>query len=223
MLIAKGLTQRFFLHEHSRTLFENLSFQVARGERLAVLGRNGQGKSTLIKILGGVLTPTAGTVDWRMTASWPLAFSGAFHGSLTGMDNILFVSRIYRRPIDEVIRRTEDFAELGEALTQPIKFYSSGMRARLAFGLSLAIEFDCYLIDEVIFVGDMLFHQKCQEELFNKRGGRAFVIATHDLQFVRDNCERAIVIDRGQATLFNDVEEAIDIVWKAAHQEAAQT
>lgn len=212
MLVAQRLAQHFYLHGRQRILFENLSFELARGGRLAILGRNGQGKSTLIKILGGVLPPTAGSVSWGMSPSWPLGFTGAFQGSLTGMDNILFISRIYRKSASEIIRRTEEFAELGPALTQPIKQYSTGMRARLAFGLSLAIDFDCYLIDEVIAVGDASFSRKCEHELFNKRGERAFIVATHDLEFVRHNCQRALVIESGQATMHDDVNEAIDLV-----------
>jgi capsular polysaccharide transport system ATP-binding protein len=215
LLVAKALTQRFFLHGRPRILFQDLSFELQRGGRLAVLGRNGQGKSTLIRILGGVLSPTSGEAIWNMTSSWPLGFGGAFQGSLTGLDNILFISRIYNRPLDEVIRRTEDFAELGQALTQPVKQYSTGMRARLGFGLSLAIDFDCYLIDEVISVGDASFSRKCEHELFNKRGERAFVVATHDLHFVSQHCQRAIVIESGEATLYDDVEAAIEIVQHA--------
>jgi capsular polysaccharide transport system ATP-binding protein len=209
------------LHGRPRVLFRDLSFELARGGRLAILGRNGQGKSTLIKILGGVLPPTAGNVSWGMSPSWPLGFSGAFQGSLTGMDNILFVSRIYQRPPEEIIRRTEAFAELGQALTQPVKQYSTGMRARLGFGLSLAIEFDCYLIDEVIAVGDASFTRKCEDELFNTRGERAFIVATHDLAFVKRMCERAIVIESGTATLHDDIDEAIEIVQRVVNREPA--
>jgi capsular polysaccharide transport system ATP-binding protein len=193
-------------------LFEDLSFTLEEGGRLAILGRNGQGKSTLIKILGGVLAPTAGSVHWDRISSWPLGFGGAFQGSLTGMDNILFISRIYRKPTAEIIRRTEEFAELGQALTQEVRYYSSGMRARLGFGLSLAIDFDCYLIDEVIAVGDAAFARKCEDELFGKRGHRAFIVATHDLNFVREKCERALVIEGGEATMYDDVVEATERV-----------
>jgi capsular polysaccharide transport system ATP-binding protein len=210
LLVVKNLSHRFFLHGRPRYLFENFSFELGEGERLAILGRNGQGKSTLIKILGGVLAPTSGSVSWSLSSSWPIAFDGAFHGSLTGMDNILFLSRIYRRPPAELIRRTEDFAQLGPALTQPVKQYSTGMRARLAFGLSLAIDFDCYLIDEVIAVGDSSFHQKCEDELFNKRAHRAFIVASHDHHFIRRVFERAIVIEGGQAVLFDDIDAALD-------------
>jgi capsular polysaccharide transport system ATP-binding protein len=192
-------------------LFDGLSFDLAPGGRLAVLGRNGQGKSTLIKILGGVLWPTAGRIDWGMEPSWPIGFGGGFQGGLSGLDNIRFVSRIYGRPIKEVIEHTEGFAELGEALKMPVKHYSSGMRARLAFGLSLAIEFDCYLIDEVIAVGDAGFRDKCERELFGRRADRAFIIASHDVEFIRHSCNRAIIIEGGRAKLFEDIDLAIDI------------
>jgi capsular polysaccharide transport system ATP-binding protein len=222
VLTAQGLTQRFYLHGKRRTLFENLSFELPRGGRLGILGRNGQGKSTLIKILGGVLAQTGGKVTWQMTSSWPLGFVGAFQGALTGMDNIQFISRIYRKPASEIIRKTEEFAELGPAvLTQPIKQYSTGMRARLAFGLSLAIDFDCYLIDEVIAVGDAGFAAKCEHELFNKRGERAFIVASHDLNFIRAYCQRALVIESGRATMYDDVNEATEVVDNLFRREPA--
>jgi capsular polysaccharide transport system ATP-binding protein len=212
LLVVEGLTHQFMRHGRPNVLFRDLSFQLEPGGRLAVLGRNGQGKSTLLKILGGVQAPTAGHVYWGNTdPSWPIGFSGAFQGSLTGLDNILFISRLYRRRPEDVWRRTEEFAELGEALTQPVKQYSTGMRARLGFGLSLAIEFDYYLIDEVIVVGDARFQQKCHDELFNKRGKRAFIVATHDFNFVTAMCERAIVIESGQARVYDDIDEAIAV------------
>jgi capsular polysaccharide transport system ATP-binding protein len=211
------------LHGRPRTLFHDLSFSLADGERLAVLGRNGQGKSTLIKILGGVQQQTAGSVSWGTTSSsWPLGFGGAFQGSLTGMDNIRFISRIYRRPIEEIIRKTEDFAELGEALTQEVRYYSTGMRARLAFGLSLAIDFDCYLIDEVIAAGDENFRRKCNHELFNTRAGRSFIIASHDLTFIKETCGRAIVIESGEAKLFDDVREGVEAALSHFHREPVE-
>jgi capsular polysaccharide transport system ATP-binding protein len=211
MLSVTGLAKHYDSPHGRKVLFEDLSFDLPPSGRLGVLGRNGQGKSTLIKILGGVLAPSAGRTERRMSVSWPLGFGGGFQGSLTGLDNIRFISRIYGREIDEVTERTESFAELGEDLTMPIKHYSSGMRARLAFGLSLAIEFDCYLIDEIIAVGDVGFREKCQHELFERRAHRAFVIATHDLDFMRSTCERAIIIDNGRAKLFDDIDLAVDI------------
>lgn len=192
-------------------LFRDLNFELARNGRLAILGRNGQGKSTLIKMLGGILPTTEGRISWSMTSSWPIGFGGAFQGSLTGIDNMKFLARIYRRDYYELHQRVDDFAELGSALKKPVKHYSSGMRARLAFGLSLAIEFDCYLIDELVAVGDARFQQKCQEELFQHRADRAFMMASHDTQLIAQHCERALIIESGKAKMFDDIEEAIDI------------
>ena len=211
MLTVSGLAKRYPHQGRVRTLFENLSFELGPAERLGVLGRNGQGKSTLIKILGGVLAPTNGAVRWNMRSSWPLGFSGGFQGGLTGVDNIRFLARIYDRPIAQLMESVEQFAELGESLTMPVKHYSTGMRARLAFGLSLAIEFDCYLIDEVISVGDVLFQEKCEQALFGKRADRAFVIASHDMNFMRQKCQRGIIIDNGQFWLLDDINEAVDL------------
>jgi capsular polysaccharide transport system ATP-binding protein len=225
MLVVRGLTKQYAHEGKVRTLFRDLSFTVPRDGRLGILGRNGQGKSTLIKIIGGVLWPTGGDVRWSMTSSWPLGFGGAFQGGMTGLDNIRFLARIYRREPIHLLDRVEVFAELGDALKMPIKYYSSGMRARLAFGLSLAIEFDCYLIDEVIAVGDAIFRRKCEEELFGKRASRAYIIASHDLDFVRENCTTAIIIESGRAKFFDDVGIALDVyqgIWEEEESARAE-
>lgn len=212
-LIVKDL-KKSFPQTHGvpeRVLYEGLSFTLGRSDKLALLGRNGQGKSSLIKILGGVLPYNSGVVHWNMSSSWPIGFGGGFQGSLSGLDNIRFLSRIYDVPYEGALERVESFAELGKALQQPVKQYSSGMRARLAFGLSLAIDFDCYLIDELMAVGDARFVAKCNEELFDRRGDRAFVIASHDMHTISRTCNRALIVNGGEAKLFSDVDEAIDI------------
>jgi capsular polysaccharide transport system ATP-binding protein len=211
VLQVRGLGKSYGGRNGARWLFRDLSFDLPARGRLAVLGRNGQGKSTLIKILGGVIPATTGAARWSTTSSWPLGFAGGFQGALTGIDNIRFLARIYDRPFAAIVDHVEGFAQLGEALTMPVKYYSSGMRARLAFGLSLAIEFDCYLIDEVIAVGDLLFHRRCEVELFEKRADRGFIIASHDLAFVQRTCERAIVIEGGRAKLFEDLDVALAV------------
>ena len=144
-----------------------------------------------------------------MTNSWPIGFNGGFQGSLTGYDNARFIARIYGRSYSDMRNFVEDFTELGGALKMPVKTYSSGMRARLAFALSLAIEFDCYLIDEVILVGDQNFQRKCHFELFEKRADRAMIIASHDMVTIRNLCNKALLINEGHATIYKDVSEAV--------------
>lgn len=198
-------------HGANRPVFQGIDFTLGRSGRLAILGRNGQGKSTLIKMLGGILPATEGEIVWSMSSSWPIGFGGGFQGSLSGLDNIRFLARLYGREYGETLDRVDDFAELGRSLRLPVKHYSSGMRARLAFGLSLAIEFDCYLIDELVAVGDARFQQKCQEELFQRRKDRAFMMASHDTAMVAHHCDRAIIIESGKCKIFEDVQEAVEI------------
>lgn len=208
-LVVTGLGMTY--RASKKPTFSGLDFKISQSGRLALLGRNGQGKSTLIKILGGILPPTQGSVEWKMSSSWPIGFGGGFQGSLSGYDNIRFISRIYDRDYREVLQKVEDFAELGTSLKSEVKRYSSGMRARLAFGLSLAIEFDCYLIDELVAVGDARFQRKCQEELFEHRADRTFIMASHEMGLIAAHCDRALIIESGKAKMFNDIEEAIDI------------
>lgn len=209
-LRVKGLGMTYPVHG-ARPVFNGLEFTLGEKGRMGILGRNGQGKSTLIKILGGILRPTSGSVRWNMNGSWPIGFGGGFQGSLTGIDNIRFITRVYGKKFDSVFDRVEGFAELGAALNRPVKHYSSGMRARLAFGLSLAIEFDCYLIDELVAVGDARFQRRCNEELFERRADRAFLMASHDTHMIAELCERALVIESGRARIFDDVHEAVDV------------
>jgi capsular polysaccharide transport system ATP-binding protein len=194
-----------------KQVLRGLNLQIQPGEHLGCLGRNGSGKTTLIKLIGGVELPTSGKIKRNMSVSWPLGFGGGFQGSLTGYDNARFIARIYGHQYAELRDFVEDFTELGPQLKMPVKTYSSGMRARLAFALSLAIEFDCYLIDEVIMVGDQNFHKKCHSELFEKRGDRALIFASHSADLIREFCNRALVLNQGLGTMYSDVNEALDI------------
>ncbi|HTV46605.1 MAG TPA: ABC transporter ATP-binding protein [Stellaceae bacterium] len=192
-------------------VLNEVSFELAPGEKIAVLGRNGAGKSTLIRLLGGVELPTKGTIERTMSISWPVAVAGGVHGVLTGNDNIRFIARVYGKRFAEIRDRVDDFAQLGKFLSEPVKTYSAGMAARLNFALSLAVEFDCYLIDEVIAAGDHTFQQRCFEELFEKRADRALILASHVGEFIKSYCSRALVLHRGRGKMFDDLDLALDI------------
>jgi capsular polysaccharide transport system ATP-binding protein len=211
MIICENLYKSYPMGHGRKHVLSGLNFTLKRGERFALLGRNGTGKSTLIKLIGGVELPDSGKVERRMPVSWPLGFGGGFQGSLTGYDNARFIARIYGRNYRDIADFVEDFSELGRQLKMPVKTYSSGMRARLAFALSLAIEFDCYLIDEVIMVGDHNFQRKCVVELFERRQDRALIFASHSTHMVRQFCERVLVLSEGKGTVYDDMDEAIDI------------
>lgn len=211
MIICKGIHKSYDGGAGRKIVLSGVNLRVHRGERIALLGRNGAGKSTLIKLIGGVEMPTAGKIIRNMSVSWPLGFAGGFQGSLTGYDNARFIARIYDRDYENLKAFVEDFTELGrQQLRMPVKTYSSGMRARLAFALSLAIEFDCYLIDEIILVGDQNFQRKCHHELFEKRADRAMILASHSTDFVREYCNRAFIIHQGEGNAYDDVNAAVD-------------
>lgn len=211
MITCANVCKSYATGHGRRVVLNGVSFHLNRGERLAILGRNGAGKSTLIKQVGGVELPDSGQIVRHMTTSWPIGFNGGFQGSMTGYDNARFIARIYGCSYEVIRDFVENFTELGNSLRMPVKTYSSGMRARLAFALSLAIEFDCYLIDEVILVGDQNFQRKCHEELFAKRSDRAMIIASHDMHTVRSICNKALVLHNGSSALYDDIDNAIEV------------
>ena len=192
----------------NREILKDINLTIHHGEKVGILGRNGAGKSTLIRIISEAEYPTNGKIIRDMNVSWPIAFGGAFQGSLTGIDNVYFICRIYGIKAKSVMPFIEEFTELGNYLQEPIKKYSSGMRARLAFAISMAVEFDCFLIDEVVAVGDQRFHEKCHTELFEKRANRAMIIVSHDTHYIREHCSRASVLHEGRLHNFEDLDSA---------------
>lgn len=208
MIRVRDLKKVYKTRFGENLVFDELSFDLEMGERLGILGRNGAGKSTLARLVSGAERATAGTIERGMSISWPLAFSGAFQHQLTGIDNIRFISRIYDQDYERNIVFVEEFAELGSYLREPVITYSSGMRARLAFAISMIIEFDCFLIDEISAVGDARFHDRCNHELFEKRADRAMIIISHDAAYVRDHCNRWGVLHDGRLVLYDDFEVA---------------
>src|SRR5438270_492348 len=211
MIRVVDVTKEYRVEGRIHRAVSGLSFTVDRGEKLAVLGRNGAGKSTLIRLLGGVELPTSGAIEETMSVSWPLALQGGFQGSLTGNDNMRFIARIYNKPFEEIKEYVEDFAELGKFLSEPVKIYSIGMRARFAFALSLAIDFDCYLIDEIIAAGDQRFQRRSHEELFEKRADRTLILASHMGDVIKSYCSRALVMHHGRGNLFDDIDLALQV------------
>jgi capsular polysaccharide transport system ATP-binding protein len=193
----------------SRVL-DGVSFELERGSHLGILGRNGAGKSTLIRLLSGAEYPSAGRIDRQMSVSWPLAFTGAFQSHLTGLDNLKFVCRIYGVEWKPLLPFVEEFTELGIYLREPVLSYSTGMMMRLAFALSMAIEFDCFLIDEGMAVGDSRFGDRCHVELFEKRRDRSFILVSHDPHIIRSYCNRVAVLHQGRLHEFDTIDAAYE-------------
>lgn len=208
MIVLSGITKRYPTRSGLHTVLDGIDLTIHPGEKIGILGRNGAGKSTLVRILSGAERPSSGQMHREMRISWPLAFGGAFQGSLTGLDNLKFICRVYGVDYRDKIDYVQEFAELGKYFREPVKSYSSGMRSRLAFGISMAVEFDCFLIDEIISVGDARFHAKCQTELFEKRKDRALIMVSHEAHNIREHCDRAGVLHAGKMHMFDEIDAA---------------
>jgi capsular polysaccharide transport system ATP-binding protein len=210
MIQICDLVKQYPTRQGARTVLNKISLTIGAGEKVGILGRNGSGKSTLIRLISGAEQPTAGKILRSMSVSWPLAFGGAFQGSLTGLDNLRFICRVYGASTEDKIPFIQEFSELGAYLYEPVKSYSSGMRARLAFAISMVVEFDCFLIDEVVAVGDSRFRERCEFELFEKRKDRALVIVSHQAEQILAHCNRAVVLLDGALFSFDDVTQAYE-------------
>ncbi len=210
MISVENVSKVYSTRKGPRKVLDGVSFRLERGRNLGILGKNGAGKSTLIRLISGAEQPTSGRIRREMSVSWPLAFGGAFQTNLTGLDNLKFVCRAYGVDYRPLVGFVEEFTELGVYFREPVSHYSHGMLTRLAFALSMAVEFDCFLIDEAMVVGDVRFHQRCHDELFHKRRDRAFVLVTHEAQVIKLYCERASVLHEGRLHAFPTVDEAYD-------------
>lgn len=209
--------QREYRTLHGRvSVLRDVDFEIMPGEKVGIIGKNGAGKSTMIRLISGAEHPNSGKITRTMSVSWPLAFSGGFQGTLTGLDNLRFICRIYGKDWRDEVPFIDDFTELGRYLREPVSTYSSGMRSRLAFALSMVIDFDCFLIDEVMAVGDHRFHERCDEELFGKRGHKAMIFVSHDPGFIRTRCERASVLKDGVLHNFSDLDHAFHYYYSEA-------
>ncbi|UGS42200.1 ABC transporter ATP-binding protein [Pseudocitrobacter corydidari] len=212
MIRIENLSKSYPTPQGRHYVFKDLNIELPSGKSVAIIGRNGAGKSTLLRMIGGIDRPDSGRIITDSSISWPVGLAGGFQGSLTGRENVKFVARLYatRDELKEKVAFVEEFAELGKYFDMPIKTYSSGMKSRLGFGLSMAFKFDYYLVDEVTAVGDARFKQKCAE-LFKERHKEAsFLMVSHSLNSLKEFCDVALFIDRNNIVYyFQDVERAV--------------
>ncbi len=211
MIRLDHLTKRFKLKGEMRYIARDVSFTVPRGNSIGLLGRNGAGKSTLLRLIAGTIKPTSGRIIRLANVSFPLGFQGSFNGSLTGEQNVRFVARIYGHDTEQLVDYVQDFAELGKSYYMPVKSYSSGMKARLAFGVSMGIDFDYYLVDEITAVGDSNFKKKCKRVFEEKLQNSDIIMVSHANASLKEYCTTGIVLEDGNLTFFNDIDDAINM------------
>ncbi|MEN4828776.1 MULTISPECIES: ABC transporter ATP-binding protein [unclassified Pseudomonas] len=212
MFELRNVTKSYLTPNGRRYVFRNLSLAIPPGKNIGLIGRNGAGKSTLMRLLGGADVPDSGTIVTDRSISWPVGLTGGFQGSMTGRDNIKFVCRVYGATGDamrEKIRYVQEFAEIGDWIDEPIKTYSSGMRSRVAFGLSMAFDFDYYLIDEVMSVGDAQFKRKCADVFKEKLQKANVVLVSHSMPEIEKLCDIVLLVRDGGIQVYEDVAEGI--------------
>ena len=209
MIELQHVFKSYPIKDSKHVVLNDVNLRIEEGQNIAILGLNGAGKSTLIRIIGGAESPDSGRVIRTSRVSWPIGFSGGFHGSLTGRENLRFVSRIYGADIKKVTAYVEDFAELGPYLDMPIKTYSSGMKSKLAFGLSMAISFDFYLIDEAFSVGDATFRSKANMALKERTAQATLIFVSHSTAAVRQTCVCGAVLNAGTLVYHPVLDDAI--------------
>ena len=196
---------------HTKVVLDHITTTFERGHSYGILGVNGAGKSTTIRLISGTEAPSSGRIRRHVSVSWPIGFGSGFHGLMTGRNNVTFVARAYGQDVRRVLDFVEDFSELGDYLDVPVKTYSSGMGARLAFALSMAVDFDCYLIDEVTAVGDARFQQRCYRAFKERRERSDVIMVSHLVGTIKDYCDRGAVLVDGRLITFDDIDQAIDM------------
>jgi len=212
MIQLKNVTKYFEVKAERKYLLKDVTLTIPGGLNVGILGRNGVGKSTLLRMLGGIDFPNSGRIDADVDFSWPLGLSGGFQGSLTGKENAQFICRVYSRTeaqLQKTLNFVLEFSELGNYFDMPVKSYSSGMRSRLAFAMSMAFDFDYYLIDETLSVGDAIFKKKCQAALDDLKKKRNILMVSHGMPILKQMCDSGIVLEDGRLNYFEDINDAI--------------
>lgn len=213
MFELRNVTKSYLTPKGRRYIFRNLSLAIPPGKNIGLIGRNGAGKSTLMRLLGGADVPDSGIIATDRSISWPVGLTGGFQGSMTGRDNIKFVCRVYGatgEAMREKVRYVQEFAEIGDWIDEPIKTYSSGMRSRVAFGLSMAFDFDYYLIDEVMSVGDAQFKRKCAKVFKERLKTSNIVLVSHSMPEIKKLCDVVLLVRDGGIQVYEDVAEGIE-------------
>ncbi|MCG8472894.1 MAG: ABC transporter ATP-binding protein [Desulfobacterales bacterium] len=212
MIHLKNVTKYYEVKGKRSYILKGATFSIPTGKNLGILGRNGAGKSTLLRMLGGIDFPNAGKIESNLRFSWPLGLVGGFQGSLTGKENVKFVCRFYGKTpghIRTAVSFVKEFSELGDYFDMPIKTYSSGMKARLGFALSFAFNFDCYLIDEVLSVGDRAFRAKSAKAVKDLKGRSTIFLVSHDMNTLKKMCDAGVYLENGMLTYFDDIKDAV--------------
>ncbi len=210
MIRIENLSKAYHFQGNVKHIVRNANVTIPTGATVGLMGRNGAGKSTLLQLIAGTLNPDRGRVRVTGSVSWPIGLAGCIHPELTGRQNVRFIARVYGVDTDELVDFVGDFAQLGAHYQQPVRTYSSGMRARLNFGMSMGIRFDTYLIDEVTSVGDASFRARSYDLFMDRVSTSGAIFVSHSNQQVKQFCKHGIVLENGRLTYFHDVEEAID-------------
>lgn len=210
MIKLHNLNKTYRLNGVRKVIARDINFVFPEGESVALLGGNGAGKSTMLKMIAGTLSPDTGSITSNGTISWPVGFAGSFHGNLTGAQNVKFVARVYGVDTDEVLDFTKRFSQLGAHFHLPVRTYSSGMKSRLAFAMSMAVPFDTYLIDEVTAVGDASFKKKSETILMERLENSGAVIVSHSLEQLQRLCTSGVVLENGRFFYYARIEKAIE-------------
>ena len=211
MIKIQNVYKRYHNHHGSDWVLKDINLTIPPRVSVGLIGRNGAGKSTLLRLIGGMDSPDRGEIQRHCRVSWPIGLGGGFQGSMTGRQNVKFVARIHNHGKDslEIIKKVEEFAEIGPAFDEPVKTYSSGMRARLQFGLSLAFKFDVYLSDEATAVGDRAFKAKAKKAFADRIAQASLIMVSHGEGTLKEMCQAGIFLDNGKATWYDDITDAI--------------
>jgi len=209
MITFKNVAKFYDMRGSRRWILKGLSLEIPARCNLGILGPNGAGKSTLIRMIAGAEPPDFGSIERKGMISWPLGFGGSLGGDITGHDACVFIARLYNCEVEPILKFVWDFSELGAYFLEPVQTYSSGMRAKLLFGLTMAIDFDCYLVDEITAVGDSRFRAKCLEAFRARRRKSSVIMVSHSERTIREYCDTGAILVNGSLSLYNDLDEAI--------------